>query len=279
MTIAAFGQMLVKNSSNADLMIVTETGRVGIGTTSPAAHLEIKSSQNKLKLSNDDLNSSEMSTDANGNFEINPASRTTYINSSHINKNAMPNTALIVHADNPWAFTSNSYTGTASIAYTAQGSATGIFAIGKTEYSGARALAVSAIAAGHVGTNISTAVQGMVLGNGSDIIRGGDFFISHSTPNQIREGTLLKLHASCAGPSGIDSLRGIDLSDWQEVDGTVTHSFGIFMDHTIDVGQTSSYAIYSSGSSLSYFNGNVGIGTSENPLEKFISGLSCASIL
>mgnify|MGYP001577519028 CR=1 FL=1 len=50
-------------------------------------------------------------------------------------------------------------------------------------------------------------------------------------------------------------------SPWSSV-GTVTNSYGIFMDTGIDLGGTLKYAIFSSAASQSYLEGNLGIGIS-----------------
>lgn len=75
------------------------------------------------------------------------------------------------------------------------------------------------------------------------------------------------------GTSGFGTIYGIQLSGWEpgaDTDGgvgapydyAINTSYGIYMDNSIDVGDTR-YAIYSSSTSDSYLNGDLGLGTTD----------------
>lgn len=61
------------------------------------------------------------------------------------------------------------------------------------------------------------------------------------------------------GDGGYGTVYGLNLSGWSTPGATVTNSYGIFMNSSIDVG-TTRYALYSSSTSQSYLQGNLGIG-------------------
>lgn len=69
-----------------------------------------------------------------------------------------------------------------------------------------------------------------------------------------------------SGTSGYGTAMGLNLSGWSTPGASVTTSYGIYMDTSIDIG-TTKYALYSSSTSDSYLQGDVGIGTND-PTEK-----------
>lgn len=68
------------------------------------------------------------------------------------------------------------------------------------------------------------------------------------------------------GTAGFGTIYGINLSSWDFPGASVTTSYGIYMDTSIDIG-TTKYALWSSSASDSYIQGDLGVGTSD-PTEK-----------
>lgn len=62
------------------------------------------------------------------------------------------------------------------------------------------------------------------------------------------------------GTSGYGTAYGLNLSGWSTPGATVTTSYGIYMDNSIDIG-TTKYALYSDSNSNSYIKTNLGLGT------------------
>lgn len=97
---------------------------------------------------------------------------------------------------------------------------------------------------------------------------GSTAFISNAygTENEIENSTgtivdarLFKGVLNQSGSGTTSTVRGLDLSGWTN-SGTISNSYGIYMDNSIDVASIS-YALYSSSNSNSYFAGKVGINT------------------
>ena len=83
----------------------------------------------------------------------------------------------------------------------------------------------------------------------------GDFLLSSSgsSPSTTSLGEILRGRAVVQSGVTVTDLRGLSLESWSNV-GTVTTSYGIYADASIDLGATK-YFIYSLSTSPSYFTG------------------------
>ena len=117
--------------------------------------------------------------------------------------------------------------------------------------------------------NTSTGAIAEVITSSNMINNSGSTaFISNAygTENEIKNNTgaivdarLFKGVLNQSGSGTTSTVRGLDLSGWTN-NGTVSNSYGIYMDNSIDVASIS-YAIYSASNSNSHFAGKIGINT------------------
>lgn len=116
----------------------------------------------------------------------------------------------------------------------------------------------SSVAAGGTGTIFGIQVVGGLSHNGSlTNCFAGDFFINSapSDPCTTSLANILRARATIQSGITVTDLRGLSMGGWSN-SGTVTTSYGIHIDSTIDVGSTK-WAIYCLSTSPSLFTGKI----------------------
>ena len=90
--------------------------------------------------------------------------------------------------------------------------------------------------------------------------RSVEAIIENSAGGTINNVQGLRFQMITQNPaSNVGTIRGISLDSWQNI-GTVSESYGIYLDNSIGIGATS-YAIFSASNADSYLSGNLGLGT------------------
>jgi hypothetical protein len=102
--------------------------------------------------------------------------------------------------------------------------------------------------AGIVASGVSASGGTVTLAHG---VRGS---ISANNTSFITTGNIVSAILSMGATGTITDLRGLNLSGWS-ASGTITNSYGIYMDTSIDRGATLKYAIYSLSTSPSLLSG------------------------
>lgn len=151
----------------------------------------------------------------------------------------------------PDAFNGMSFSGSCSTGATCASLTGGQFATANT----------SALAGTGTYTGLTAMSYSSQNGTASTNLIGGDFSAGHTfSSNTTTNVFMLRARQLGNGTGTISNVYGLALSSWARNGGlTVTNSYGIYADTTIDYG-TNKYFIYSLSTSPSLFSGNVTVG-------------------
>jgi hypothetical protein len=101
-------------------------------------------------------------------------------------------------------------------------------------------------------------VVGMAHNGNTTNAFAGDFYLqsSPSSPSIVTKAAAVRARAVVRSGVTVNDMRGLSISDWEPLVGSVGTSYGIYADSTIDIG-TSKYFIYSLSASPSFFTGKI----------------------
>jgi hypothetical protein len=261
------------NTADTTYAALFQGGKVGIGTATPLAGLDIQQAVTAASAVGYGTRMQQTITAA-ANSDVLSA---VYINPT-FNDNS--NSDVLHYASN----INSSFSGSLSnlsgqvgqkIVVAASGAAVGLSDVEgqqiSTTFSGTGSVkSVSSSAASTVVSSSGSVTADLVYGAQSQILaNSAGTLINNAYGSWNRtwanNGTITNANAVSAllrkGSSGIiTTAKGLDISGWVTAGTPATTSYGIYMDTSIDTFGSTNYALYSTATSNSYMAGNLGLG-------------------
>lgn len=133
-----------------------------------------------------------------------------------------------------------------------QGSATALQVLGGQFAVNSASSAGATTAAGVTGSASSTATGTVTTAY------GGKFSTTAGNGSSITTANIVSAELSMGATGTVTTLKGVNIAGWS-ASGTVTNSYGLYMDTSIDRGTTERWAIYSTATAQSRLSGRLNI--------------------